>query len=997
MATYDYTGCAITGTSTTAKVFKKSDVKSAKVNDIYLNAQSGHVYKCTVAGKPDTAKWQYVRTDIIGIPDTTVSGLCKPVRNAYIYKCKWKVPSKFAKATNGRRATRLVVDWLLGISGKDPKMRKDYADETATEKQCNINNFTAQDKTYTRASFYPLTDTKLTYLTCRVMGANSKGIGVKAESTFEFKKPRKPTISNPVINTSTGEVSATITTDAGTDQYERYDTRYIVTIEDTNQNKTWQHLNSSTTDASEPLAFDPSNYQSLTYDQYIRVTFEAWSRGFAGDSAHVTKQYTVAFPGKTTITDQTAVKSSAGKATFFIETNATKNHPVDQVRLEYLANTTYMDASSIPGDATWTSTDIVDDAQCTALTMPVTNLIPDAGKRTWVRVKSYHGIEAVLMRYSEPVYVADLETVPATAVDDSVKILSAVSGEDGKSAVVTMGWNADGTDDSTGTEVSWSDDKNAWKSTDEPEIYNFTWSDGSLTSGNTTYQDSAVLTIKGLDEGIPTYIRARRYLEGDTTTYGGYSDTATVTPNVAPYSVVLDAPTYVPEGSSIPFTWTYGGGGTQRAWQLLTTSGTVIAEGQNQMGSYNLSAERANALAVGGVLTCYVAVATGADFVRPKSIDEDTGLYVNDNTTIRIVSAPTLAISVSSTLTAQPVSFTAASNRECSLVVTVSALGADGETPDGIRHQPEGETVWSGVLYPSWTLSNSTYSATVTLPSGLDLIDPAQYSIGVIAVDDSTALKSTEASGVFSVAWTHQAVAPGDYVTITPSDTVDDDGIRHLTCDLAWNVPTTVDNEPYAAATDVIDIYRLTGDGATLIGSNFGLQGTATDEYAPFGDSLTLGYRFALRTVNGDVEWSDVEYALGGDMMRFDWVGGVLELPYDITLSDSYSKDVTTRKHLDGSTNAYYNQGVTRTGKQTSRMVRLLSQQSIELLRQLARYPGNVFVRLPDGCAYEAVVEIDDISTSGVISTFSITTTEAATTQAFMLPIPGNEPEGATT
>ena len=132
-------------------------------------------------------------------------------------------------------------------------------------------------------------------------------------------------------------------------------------------------------------------------------------------------------------------------------------------------------------------------------------------------------------------------------------------------------------------------------------------------------------------------------------------------------------------------------------------------------------------------------------------------------------------------------------------------------------------------------------------------------------------------------------------------------------------------------------------------------------------------------------------------MMRFDWVGGVLELPYDITLSDSYSKDVTTRKHLDGSTNAYYNQGVTRTGKQTSRMVRLLSQQSIELLRQLARYPGNVFVRLPDGCAYEAVVEIDDISTSGVISTFSITTTEAATTQAFMLPIPGNEPEGATT
>ena len=984
MATYTYKGTAITGTSTTAKVFSKSKVTNAKVNDTYLNKEKGHVYKCTVAGSPSNAKWQYVRTDVIGKPNIAVSGLCKPVRNANIYKCKWKIPSKFAKATNGRRATRLVVDWLIGIKGNDPKMRKDYADETATEKQCNLNNFTAQDKTYTRSSFYPITDTKLTYLTCRVMGENSKGIGVKAESTFEFKKPRKPTISNPVINTSTGEVSATITADAGTDQYERYDTRYIVTIEDTSQNKTWQHLNSSTTDTSKTLSFDPSNYQSLTYDQYIRVTFEAWSRGFAGDSAHVTKQYTVAFPGKTTITDQTAVKSSAGKATFFIETNSTKNHPVDQVRLEYLSNTTYMDANSIPGDASWTSTDIVDDAECTALTMPVTNLIPDAGKRTWVRVKSYHGIEAVLMRYSEPVYVADLETVPATAVDDSVTIISAVSGEDGKSAVVTMGWNAGGTDDSTGTEVSWSDDKNAWKSTDEPDIYNFTWSDGALTSGNTTYQDSAVLTIKGLDEGIPTYIRARRYLEGDTTSYGGYSDTATVTPNVAPYSVVLDVPTYVPIGSSIPFAWTYGGGGTQRAWQLLTSSGTVIAEGENQMGSYNLSSDRANSLASGGVLTAHVEVATGADFVA------------SETKSIKIVTAPTLSITVGSTLTAQPVSFTASSNRECSLVVNVSALGADGQTPDGIRHQSEGETVWSGVIYPVWTLSNSVYGATVTLPSGLDLINPAQYSISVIAVDDSTGLKSTEASGVFSVAWTHQAVAPGDYVTITPSDTVDDDGVRHLTCALAWNVPTTVDNEPYAASTDVVDIYRLTGDGATLIGSNFGLEGTATDEYAPFGDSLTLEYRFALRTVNGDIEWSDVEYALDGNMMRFDWVGGVLELPYDITLSDSYSKDVTTRKHLDGSTNAYYNQGVTRTGKQSSRMVRLQSQESIELLRQLARYPGNVFVRLPDGCAYEACVEVDDISTSGVISTFSITTTEAATTQAFMLPIPGNEPEGET-
>jgi hypothetical protein len=134
-------------------------------------------------------------------------------------------------------------------------------------------------------------------------------------------------------------------------------------------------------------------------------------------------------------------------------------------------------------------------------------------------------------------------------------------------------------------------------------------------------------------------------------------------------------------------------------------------------------------------------------------------------------------------------------------------------------------------------------------------------------------------------------------------------------------------------------------------------------------------------------------YYLDGNYMRFDWPGGVLELPYDITLSDSYSKDKTTRKHLDGTTSVYYNDGVTRTGKQSTRLVRLMSQRDIELVRSLARYPGNAFIRLPDGCAYEGCVEITDISTEGVIDTFSLSTIETATTQAYMLPIPVAESE----
>ena len=91
---------------------------------------------------------------------------------------------------------------------------------------------------------------------------------------------------------------------------------------------------------------------------------------------------------------------------------------------------------------------------------------------------------------------------------------------------------------------------------------------------------------------------------------------------------------------------------------------------------------------------------------------------------------------------------------------------------------------------------------------------------------------------------------------------------------------------------------------------------------------------------------------------------------------------------MDGSTSIHYNEGVTRTGKQTTRLVRLMSQQDVLLARSLARYAGNVFVRLPDGTAYEACVEIDDMSTTGDFEAISISTTEAATTAAYMLPIP---------
>ena len=48
---YDYKGTKITGTSTTAKVFRKSGIKNAHVGDTYLNTQKGR-YLLKYAKRP---------------------------------------------------------------------------------------------------------------------------------------------------------------------------------------------------------------------------------------------------------------------------------------------------------------------------------------------------------------------------------------------------------------------------------------------------------------------------------------------------------------------------------------------------------------------------------------------------------------------------------------------------------------------------------------------------------------------------------------------------------------------------------------------------------------------------------------------------------------------------------------------------------------------------------------------------------------------------------
>jgi hypothetical protein len=294
--------------------------------------------------------------------------------------------------------------------------------------------------------------------------------------------------------------------------------------------------------------------------------------------------------------------------------------------------------------------------------------------------------------------------------------------------------------------------------------------------------------------------------------------------------------------------------------------------------------------------------------------------------------------------------------------------------------QTDGDTIYSDVITPEWTEGNSSFTTTVALPNGLDLWNSCNYELSVVAVDATTGLKSEEYVTELLVDYSYSAVAPA--ATVTPIDETDADGIHHMAVDIALTAPTG------SRQTDVYDIYRMDNGKANLVGQSYPLDYTVRDEYAPFGEG-DMKYRIALRTEDGDVQYKDFEYELPSEVMRFDWAGGVLEFPYGLTISDSYSKDVEFRSHLDGNIDGYWRQNVDRKSSLGTSVLKLIQPTEIELAGNLARYAGAVFVRLPNGAAYEADVQVSDMSvTNEAVTAIAIDATEIGLTDEFRLPIP---------
>lgn len=375
--------------------------------------------------------------------------------------------------------------------------------------------------------------------------------------------------------------------------------------------------------------------------------------------------------------------------------------------------------------------------------------------------------------------------------------------------------------------------------------------------------------------------------------------------------------------------------------ETLPGSSTQLSTGSDALGSVTLDP----------------SVFIGASNLRLRVMVSAGGQAMSSNVvTVAMADEPKLQVNCVDTLTVQPLTVQFISNvTDGDIQLTITANGVTQELPDKTRVQISGETAYSAKIASSgltWTpnADGTAYTAEYTVPADDDFIDLGSYSVKATQTDNVTALSSIEVTDSFNVRWEHQAEVPRAYVIPHPET---------RTATIYVNAP---ENTSIDYSTDVCDIYRVTPSNVYQIATGVTFGSAVTDRWAPYAKAATTRYRVALRTADGDVEFTDVGYSMHSMYMRFDWgEGQFAEYPFNLQFSDSITKDFSSGQHLDGSRPGRWNPGVNRTPELQTDLIRLEEPEQIEKMYALANYSGPIFVRTPQGFAFEADVQVSSV------------------------------------
>ena len=911
----------------------------------------------------------------------------------------WSVPLENTQQSSNCRSEGQAVLWTIKCrKGKGAKEREvkfwDYPSASATSSTLDLIPHLGP------TFFYPRDGNNLiTGVVVGVSSANVKGKSAAVNEGAYLFDPVAPTMGEPEFDEH-GILTVPVECKQNTPRQPLYDVKWTREVYDSQLKTTATAtgtVGDGTGDVDFDVTFDAVSYQVFQENpnRFLKMTAKAYARGMHGDSKEVSKSVYLSLPLRPVIqgvqvsqgsyTDRVTVRFTT--KTDGVNQNVLNQHPFTGCRIQYLKNVTETNAATAYAMDGWENYDIEDNGACTALYVPASVVRPDPDKITWIRVKCWNQSEEVLWRASVPYRLTALETESPTAEDDVVVLAPLTLDDDGTSILADLYWNKNGTDDSTGTQVDWSTDGYAWKSTVGPSTYNTLRDDGAATYGGVRYRSHTTLYIRDLEEGKLYHVKARRYREGDgDTTYGDWSQKRAIMVCKVPKAVTLSAPPRIAHGEPLPLSWAVSGTGESQpelSWQVNYGGGPNVTPTDAAFTPRYVFANSS-----GGTRTTIpwskieemldkIAKETPSiakdkpsrDLFIPVSVSVSVkgGYMVTSETSYVAVKNPP-AVSVEDfAVTAQPVSFVVGATEELSAIdVVVRSLGVASDLPDGRLMQEPGHVMWSGRLVGlDATAGDETYTHryAVALPPIDGLVDNALYTVSV----RGTAALDGSASGVderdFRVEWDHPAAPPDDF-TIVPTDYVDDAGNRHR--------EATVTLAATGGEGDTYDLYRVTPDGATRVASGLSAGDSVTDPYAPFGE-LGGAYRVCTVTEDGAMAWRDEEYALRGHDMRIDFGSEYVELPYNVDMSDSFEKDFEERHHYGGGRpEGYWNEGVSRHASLSTDLIRVTDAEVARRVRMLAQHVGPCFVRLPNGCAFEADVQVTDLSEGHASSAIAV-------------------------
>lgn len=517
-----------------------------------------------------------------------------------------------------------------------------------------------------------------------------------------------------------------------------------------------------------------------------------------------------------------------------------------------------------------------------------------------------------------------------------------------KTIEVTWDWTDPG---ATGATISWSQNKDAWESTEAPNTFNVS-----------TIHNSRWL-IANVDVG-KWYVRVRLNAGlGDDITPGAWSEIAEIDLSEAPVTPVLKIlNSVVSKSGKINASWSYGSkDGTSQAYGEICEA-TVNSDG----------------IKYGDVIAT-VHTAQSIEFDVPRTWTEGSLHYLCCRVTsasgktcdgwsspVGITIAEPIEISSMTTSLVQKEltdeeehKYTITILESLPLTVDVKGAGA-GRTTVAIDREEDYH-----LARPDWKEHEGFKGETIALISQQgesaiiiendDLIgaldDGGKYRLIATITDEYG--QSTTKTEKFEVHWKHQAVMPAANVEIDSEKMI------------AKITPLLPDG---AIETDKVDIYRISRDEPELIIESGFFGTTYIDPYPAFGEGC--GHMVVFKTAEGDyitenntLAWLTLD-DLDGDFVPEESVvinfgTQSIKLPYNITLNNSWEKDFERTEYLGGSVVGDWNPAVTRDTEIGTVMVSK-NLTEINLLRQLANYPGICHVRTPEGSSFSADVQLTE-------------------------------------